>query len=310
MKIFAGSKAAAGHLRKPCLTLGVFDGVHRGHRHIFQKCLRQARRLKQPAAVYTFDPHPVSVLTPTARPPLITTAAQKEALIHQCGFQAMIVERFNKRFSQLTPETFFKKILVDRLQAAAIYVGYDFTFGVHRSGTTEQLKRLGEEQNVEVHVVEAFLLDECLVSSSEIRKKIQKGEIEPANQLLGRPYALEGKIVQGEGVGTEIGIPTLNLKSDNELFPPPGVYVTHALLKGKRYRSVTNIGTRPTFQGKKMTVESHLLRFRQQVTPQKMQLEFLDRLRDETRFADAGALVHQIHQDIKQAELFFRKGVE
>lgn len=309
MKIFRGSEAAKGKLKKPVVTMGVFDGVHRGHRHIFRQCLREAQKIGGCAFVYTFDPHPVSVLSPVACPPLLTTLPQKLDLLTACGFDATVVERFNKRFSQLKPEVFFQRIILGRLQAKSIYVGYNFTFGIHRSGTTELLKSLGERHGVAVHIVNAFMLNENLVSSTEIRNKILEGNIPLANKLLGRDYSIEGKIVHGEGLGGQIGIHTANLAPINEILPANGVYATYSFLKKRRHRSVTNIGTRPTFDGKRRSVESHLLRFRRKILGQPMRLEFLARLRDEQRFDSPEKLVKQIHKDIEKAQKFFGKGL-
>lgn len=306
MKVFRGSKAAARKLKRPVVTMGVFDGMHRGHQHIFQKCLRRAKKIDSHAVVYTFEPHPVSVLSPAAAPPLLTTLEQKLALFEECGFDATVVEPFDKRFSQLSPENFFKKIIVGHLQTKELYVGYDFTFGAHRSGTTEILRQLGDKNNIGIHVIDAYLLNECLVSSTEIRKRVQAGDMKMAKQLLGRPYCIFGTIVRGEGLGTQIGIPTANLKPENELLPDGGVYATYSYLRGKRYPSVTNIGTRPTFEGKELRVESHLLHFKRQVVGKTMRLDFLKRLRDEIRFASAEELVKQIHHDIETAQRYFQ----
>lgn len=307
MRVYYGSRAAKGKLWRPIITLGVFDGVHRGHQHIFKQCLREAKRQRGTAVVYTFDPHPVSVLFPGASPPLINTLPQKLELLAASGFRAAVVETFTPSFSQLAPEAFFKKILMGRLRARSLFVGYDFTFGVHRTGTTERLKALGKQYGVAVNVIAAFLLKEYLVSSTEIRKRIEVGDMVTAAELLGHPYFIDGKIVRGEGRGAQIGIPTANLSTDNRLLPPTGVYATYSRLQHKRYRGVTNIGTRPTFGGTDATIETHLIAFRRPILGRRVRLEFLTRLRDEQKFTGPEDLVAEIRHDIQVAQRFFRQ---
>lgn len=308
MKIIHGSLAARGRLKKTVLTLGVFDGVHRGHQHIFKRCLQEARRRRRPAVVYTFDPHPVSVLSPAACPPLLSTAPQKLALIAGFQFAATVIERFTKRFSHVKPEAFFTEVLVKRLQAESIYVGYNFTFGIHRSGNTELLKKLGEQCGIAVHIVPAFFIGECLLSSTEVRHRIVQGDVERAAEFLGRPYSIEGTVVRGAGLGKKLGIPTANLRPSNELLPASGVYITRSHLGSRSYPSVTNIGIRPTVgNDKKLHIEAHLLDFHRSLLNRPLRLEFLKRLREERRFRGQQELVKQILHDIQVAKRYFKR---
>lgn len=306
MRTFHGSEKARGKIKKPVIALGVFDGVHRGHQYLLKQCKRRAQAIGGSAVVYTFYPHPVQVLSPSARPLLLMTQEQQIETLKNLKMDAVVIETFNKRFSRLSPDQFFQRILVERLHAKEIVVGYDFTFGVHRKGTSGDLKDMAIQQDIKVHAMEAFLLDEYLVSSSAIRQRLQDGDILVANHLLGRPYFIDGHIVRGDGMGSQLGFPTANLETTNELIPAPGVYATYARVMGRRYRSVTNIGTRPTFGGRDQRIETHLLHFKKSLLKKAMRLQFMKRLRPEIRFAQPEELVAQIHRDIKNAESFFK----
>jgi len=306
MITFKGSKAAAGKLKHPIVTLGVFDGMHRGHQHLLKACLRRARSLKRPAVVYTFDPHPVRILSPEGCPPLLMTNKQKLEQLEALGFYATVIERFNKRFSHQSADTFFQKILLERLQAREIYVGYDFTFGAGRKGSTALLEKLGDKHDMRVHVVDAFFAGEYLISSTAIRQQLQAGKIELAARLLGRPYRISGTVIKGDGMGHQLGFPTANIKSENELLPAMGVYATVCIIGNRRYPSVTNIGHRPTFHGTEMRTETHLLHFKRNILGKKISLDFRQRLRPEIHFAGPEELVQQIHKDVASAEKFFK----
>lgn len=289
------------------VTMGVFDGVHRGHRYIFKKVLRRARQLRATSIVYTFDPHPVKVLVPDACPPMIMTFTQKREQIKKLGMQKVVVQKFTRRFARLSPQQFFNRIIIHQLKARELFVGYDFTFGFHRSGTAELLESLGKKAGIRVTVVEPFLWKETLVSSTRIRQLLARGLLRPAQELIGSPYTMEGKVIRGRGIGkSQVGIHTANLRWENDLILPAGVYATYTLVKGKRHRSVTNIGPNPTFGVHPPSVETHLLNFNKNILGEKISIEFVEKIREEIAFASAKELAAQIQNDIKIAKKILR----
>lgn len=306
MKVVTGSnrfKAPKGIV----VTLGVFDGVHRGHEQLFQRVLRDAKKRNLMAVAYTFHPHPARVLVPEACPPMITTLEQKLELMSKTGLQATIVEPFTRTYAHQSPEAFFKNILVKRLHAREVVVGYDFTFGVHRSGTLTQLKKLAEASGIRVHIVPPYLWKETIISSTQIRQRLASGQLERAEPLLGRPYFMEGKVMQGRGIGGQLGIHTANLRSENDLILPTGVYVTLTRVMGKSYHSVTNIGPNPTFGTNPLSIETHLLHFDRSIRGKVLRVEFLKKIREEISFPSPKELAVQIHHDIAVAQQYLSK---
>lgn len=299
--------------KKSIVALGVFDGVHRGHRNLFRRLTERARKVGGTSVAYTFDPHPVKVLVPNACPPMINTIDQRIELIGGTGVQRVVVERFTKKFSQKTPEFFFSEILVKHLKAAELFVGYNFTFGVHRSGTIHHLKEFAARAGMIVHVMEPYLWGETLVSSTHVRQRISQADLEAAEDLLDRPYFIEGKVIRGRGIGgKELGVHTANLMPDNDLMLPTGVYATRTHVLNKSYLSLTNIGMNPTFGGASISIETHILNFNKKIVGKKIRVEFLTKLREEQAFSSPQALAQQIHEDIRVAKKFFaereRKG--
>jgi riboflavin kinase / FMN adenylyltransferase len=301
MRIFRSSKEAHGKLKRPVLALGNFDGVHLAHQKMFSLTRELAKKMKGTPSAYTFDPHPAKILSPESSPPLITTLRQKIELIEKNKIQGLILEPFSLSFAKLSPEEFFEKILYRQLGVVGVVAGYDFTFGARRAGTVETLEKLCRQYNMAYRILEAFLLGEALVSSTQVRNLIRAGEMERAAALLGRPFEIMGVIVRGEGVGSTLGFPTANILVENEILPPAGVYVTRARLGFRSYPSVTNIGYRPTFGGKRLTIETHLIRFRKRIYGRKIRVTFVRRLREEMAFASSEDLVRQIGRDVDEA---------
>lgn len=306
MKIFYSSKEAKGKIKKPVVALGNFDGVHLAHQKMFDLTRKLANKLHGNPTVYTFYPNPVKVLSPTSSPPLISTVSQKIELIKKYKMKGLILEPFSIEFARLTPEIFFQMILCDRLQIAGVVAGYDFTFGTKRSGTAETLEKLCKEKKIPYKILDAHLLGETLISSTQIRLLIHQGDIEKANCLLGHRFELVGKVVHGEKVGKTIGFPTVNTAIENELLPSIGVYATCVRFGLRTYLSVTNIGYRPTFGGKKLNVETHLLNFRKKIYGKKIRIEFIKKIRDEKKFSTPQDLIKQITSDITEANKIFK----
>lgn len=295
-------------MRAVVVTLGVFDGVHRGHQHIFRKVVQRALMIGGTPVVYTFDPHPAKILAPDTCPPMINTLRQKIGLIRESGIGRVVVQKFTKSFSRRTPEDFFKKTIVQSLRAKEIFVGYDFTFGIHRSGTIERLEALAHEAGIRVTIVEAFFWKETLVSSTQVRRLLALGNLPKAEELLGHPYFIEGRVIHGRGIGgKELGIHTANLRSENDPILPTGVYVSIASVGGRRYKSVTNIGPNPTFGPGPLSIETHLLNFRKRIFGKRIRVEFLAKIREEITFASAQDLAEQIRNDIRTAKRHFGK---
>lgn len=307
MKVFQGSKQFPKSLRNPVVALGNFDGVHLAHQKMFQVARQEAKRLRGSALAYTFDPHPVQVLAESSAPPMINTLSQKLELLSEQKLKAVVVEPFDHRFAHMEAGEWFEKILLHRLHAKGVVAGYDFTFGVKRSGTVETLHHLCEAFKIHCTILEAQTLGDTLISSTQIRRFIFQGEMERASALLGHPYFIDGTVIQGVGRGSRIGIPTANLEVENTLLPARGVYACRAKVGMRRYGAVTNIGFNPTFGGESLSVETHLLRFRKKLYGKKLRLFFVKKIREERTFSSAEDLVSQIKKDIESAEKLLRR---
>lgn len=306
MKIFDSSHAARKFCKKgTVITMGNYDGVHHGHRHILGELTKISKKIGKPSLVYTFDPHPVKKLAPSIAPPLINTRAQKAELLAGLGMKATVFEPFTTSFSQNSPEDFFNKFVVGHLRARFVIVGYDFTFGRERRGNIETLERLCFEKNITCQIMQAQLIGRVLVSSSLIRKYIMEGKVKEASHLLGRPYFIDGTIIKGNQRGRGMGLATANLHSQNELIPGSGVYVTEASIGTKKMLSVTNVGTCPTFGKKNQTIETHIPGLKKNLYRKKMRLHFLEKLREEKKFASIAQLKNQIQHDIAKAKNIF-----
>jgi riboflavin kinase / FMN adenylyltransferase len=289
------------------LTVGNFDGVHLGHQKILRCVVERARQMGALAAAVTFDPHPLRVLRPGDAPALLSTLEQRLAAFEALGLDAAIVLRFDPELSRLSPEEFARGILVEGLQACAVLVGENFRFGHQQRGDVKQLAELGNRLGFAVECITPVTLRGAIVSSTAIRSAICEGRVSRAGRWLGRPFSLAGHIGTGTGQGRHLVVPTLNLETVQELLPKTGVYVTETAVGGKIFRSATNVGFRPTFNGKRLTVESHLFDFSEELTSGPMEVLFWTRLRDEMKFSDADTLRRQIIRDLDKAQKFFRR---
>ncbi|MBL7686016.1 MAG: bifunctional riboflavin kinase/FAD synthetase [Deltaproteobacteria bacterium] len=307
MKTFYGSKSASRKIKRPVVALGNFDGIHLAHQNMFRITVDLAKKLRGTPIAYSFDPHPVKVLSAQSAPALISTLEQKVEWMKRCQLKALILEPFSLAFAKYSPEDFFKEILIKRLKVSGVVAGYDFTFGAKRAGNSKILQELCEKHHITCQIMEVFLLKDTLVSSTQVRQLIREGNIERASDLLGRPFEVVGTVIHGEELGRKLGFPTANLLVENELIPPPGVYATQ--LKTKKSTSflgLTNIGYRPTVGGKRLTIETHLLHFKQNIYGKKVRLRFLKKIREEKNFGSIDDLIYQIRQDILIAESFFK----
>jgi riboflavin kinase/FMN adenylyltransferase len=307
MEIIIGIENIRRKFRNPVLTLGNFDGVHLGHQRIFKELRDEARKIDGEAIVFTFDPHPLQVLAPQRCPPAITPFKQKMMMVETLGIDVIIVATFDLDLANLTPEAFVKQILVDKIGARKILVGYNYNFGKDRKGNVRMLKRLGEQYGFEVKVIEALTVNDVPVSSSKIREFIQSGKMAEAAQLLGRNYLLIGKVIWGADRGKKLGFPTANLEVLNGLYPKTGVYAIEVIMGNKTYQGVANVGYDPTFGQNPLSVEVHILDFSRDIYGEEIQLIFHERIRDEKAFENPDALARQIRMDIEAARKILRR---
>ena len=286
-------------VRAPVLALGTFDGVHLGHRRVLGLAVERARARGSPSAALTFEPHPLEVLRPAHEPVLLTTVDERLDQFEALGIDVGLVLPFDDAFSKISAAAWLDDVLRGRLDAREIIAGSSYTFGFRREGTARRLETWGRDADVPVQLVPAVLAGGEPVSSSRIRAALREGLVEDVARLLGRRYRLAGRVVPGAGRGRTIGVPTANLSpSPRKIVPAHGVYATAATVGGRRYRGATNIGTRPTFEGRGVSVETFLLDFAGECAGEVMALEFVRYLRGERAFPDAAALVRQIAQDV------------
>jgi riboflavin kinase/FMN adenylyltransferase len=300
--------ARFGTESRTVLSIGNFDGLHLGHQKILQMVLARARASALTAAAVTFDPHPMKLLRPENAPRMIQTLSQRLAGLEQMGLDAALVLRFDRALSLLSPEEFIQRILIERLHVAGILVGANFCFGHLGAGDVRLLTQFGKEHGYNVETVPPVEAEGRVISSTAIRNAIAAGNVAEAIPLLGRPFSLTGEIRSGAGRGRTILFPTLNLAPEQELLPKLGVYATEGAVRGTVFRSVTNVGTRPTFDGQGVTVESHLFGFNEQTAGGPLEVRFHRRLRDEQRFSSIDALREQIARDIAAAQDYFSGG--
>jgi riboflavin kinase/FMN adenylyltransferase len=300
MKVIHAANELNPGTRKVCLAIGVFDGVHLGHQQIIRQTVTDARQHKALALVVTFDRHPNAVVAPERVPPQIYTPSQKLRAIEALGVDALLEIHFDQAFSQQAGDVFIRELARDLGKIHSVCVGADFVFGHRRNGNVALLKTLGGELNFQVHGLAAVALDGQAVSSTRIRETIRAGEIDAASQMLGRPYAICGRVVEGDRIGRQLGFPTANLDAAHLILPPNGVYAAAAKLNGQLYRVALNIGSRPTVASAnpQLRVEAHLLDFSGDLYGLELELELGAKLRDETRFSSPAELRQQIERDV------------
>ncbi len=307
MQIFEGSRTLGERARGCVLTVGNFDGLHRGHQALLGAVLERARALGQPAAVYTFDPHPRAVLAPETSPPQLMTWAQLVDGFERAGIDLLIREAFTADFASLSPESFLRDVIAERVDPAEIFVGRDFHFGKGRAGTGDTLASLAPRLEIRVGILPQVRAGEDDVSSTRVREALGAGDVEDAELCLGRPYTIWGRVVEGDRRGRTLGFPTANLDPENELIPANGVYATAVrLFEGDKlsdvaHPSVTNVGTRPTFEAGRVLAEAHLIDFDGDLYGRRIALSFCRRIRAEERFPGADALKRQIALDVERA---------
>ena len=303
------AKEAGPAGRGSVIAIGNFDGVHLGHRRVLEYCVGLAQETGAVATALTFDPPPLKVLRPEVAPMRISTNRQRMEWLEAMGMGAAVVLPFTMELARLTPEDFVDDILVRQLEVKAVVVGDNFRFGHKQAGNVKFLRELGMHNGFEVIVHEPVQIRGEVVSSTRIRKLVAEGDVLHAARLLGRPFVLTGEVVPGTGTGRKFTFPTLNLQPEQELLPARGVYITRTVLDGeaRSHRSVTNVGMRPTFDGTRLTVETHLLDDSRNFSPKRIEIRFWKKLREEKKFSGPEQLKAQIAKDIGKAREFFER---
>jgi riboflavin kinase/FMN adenylyltransferase len=283
------------------VTIGNFDGVHRGHARLVERLLAKAREVGGPSIVFTFDPHPVRLLRPEAVPPPLTWTDRKAQLLDELGVTAVVAYPTDEDLLQLTPEGFFDRIIRQQLEARGMVEGPNFYFGRGRAGNIDTLAQLCERASVSLEVVQPTTIGGQIVSSSRVREAIAAGDVDLARQLLTRPYRVRGMVTHGAGRGAKIGFPTANIEAIDTLLPAQGVYAANACTLAGHWPAAVNIGPNPTFGENALKVEVHLIDFAGSLYGQPLEVAFLSRLRSTRPFESVEALKTQLKSDIAAA---------
>ena len=291
--------------QNPVVTIGMFDGVHAGHRAILRQLEAAKREIGGESVLLTFWPHPRIYFGKTDGFGLLTTLDEKMELLEQAGLDVCVILPFSQDFAELTPEAYITTILHEGFGAKKVVIGYDHKYGRNGSGTFEMMQEFGEKLGFEVEQISAFSIDTKTISSTKIRNQLSMGNIETANKYLSYRYFLNGTVVAGQQIGRTIGFPTANLQIDAfKEIPASGVYAGYATVDGKQYKAVVNIGNNPTVRNTdESSIEVHLIDFQGDLYQSHVRLSFVKRLRDEQRFCNLEELKHAIAHDVEAARL-------
>ncbi len=285
-------------LRGGAVSIGNFDGVHRGHLRLLERLVAQARQLDNRAVVFTFDPSPASVLSPETAPLPLCWTERKAELMNQLGVEVVWAFPTSRDFLQMEAKDFFWRFVVGQLEAKVLVEGSNFSFGRNRQAQIAHLHAWCTEAGIRLEVVPPLQVDNRTVSSSWIRQLLREGQVEKAAELLGRPYRIRGQVIPGAGRGRQLGYPTANLQADRLLLPADGIYAGRAWLAGQAWPAAISLGPNPTFGQTEQKIEAFLIHFKGNLYHQVLELEFLARLRPVRRFPEVGALVAQMAQDV------------
>ncbi|HMA62500.1 MAG TPA: bifunctional riboflavin kinase/FAD synthetase [bacterium] len=301
MQVFIGLKRLPEKFERAVVTLGVFDGVHRAHQHIIETAVERAEKRQVRSLCISFDPHPGTVKSEDdAFIPILTTMKEKIRYLEEIGLDGTLFLDITEKFLNLSADDFINKILVEKIKAREVVVGYNYRFGKDREGNTDLLKKKGREYGFKTHVIKPFKIDESIVSSTLIRNLIEKGNIEQANKMLGKPYCILGRVGKGNQIGRQIGFPTANVvvHESEKLLPGNGVYFTEITLEGEEHFGICNLGIRPTFGYNDRGLEVHILGLDKiDLYDKEIKLKFLERMRNEQKFESVDKLVQQIKKD-------------
>lgn len=308
MHIYSGVQQLPSPLESSVVTIGNFDGVHLGHQQLIENVVREARYFGVPSVVYTFHPHPVKVLHPEKPTYRMFDLKDQQEQFENRGIEYVIIEEFTKTFSQVSPGDFLDKYIVEKLHPKTLVVGHDFSFGADRAGNIPFLEKYCAEKGIRLIIIPPFQFEGSVVSSTRIREELKKGQVEKANELLGRTYYVRGHVEKGFQRGRTIGVPTANIHPDVEFTPRKGVYCTLTKFGGHMHPSITNIGINPTFHesGKApIKIETHLFDFDAQLYGMEVEVYLLHFIRDEMKFSGIDELKAQIQKDMTETRKYF-----
>lgn len=281
------------------VTVGTFDGVHLGH----QAIIKELKAISGgPSTLITFEPHPQRVLNPRQSIKILTPLEEKLQILRELGLDKVLVLRFDEKIAQMPPRGFIEEIIINRIGVKEMVIGYDHAFGRGRSGHKDTLKQLGDDFGFKLKVLQPITIDGRIVKSTLIRRLLEEGQVREANRLLGRLYRLSGWVIRGEGRGKTLHFPTANIRIEREekLIPGDGVYAVLVHLKGKPYKGILNIGFKPTFGSQERAIEVHILDFDSNIYNQRIEIEFVDKIREERRFKSPSELTIQMKRDRKR----------
>ena len=282
-------------------TFGVFDGLHLGHQAVIHQVVRDATARDLSSTVLGFYPHPMAFLAPERCPPILTSRRKRLELLEELSVDIAIFVRFDANLAEMSPSTFVQDVLIGKLRARQVIVGYACQFGKNRAGNAGVLQSLGAQYNLEATIMPPTLVEGMPVHSTRVREAVLQGKLELAAQLLGRRHSIIGIIARGDGRGRQLGYPTANIHAENQIHPPNGVYAIRAKLEDRLYGGILNMGMRPTFDGLKFQIEAHLFNFNEDVYDREIEIFFIKNVRDERKFPDLESLVKQIDQDVEIA---------
>nr|WP_314491198.1 bifunctional riboflavin kinase/FAD synthetase [uncultured Chryseobacterium sp.] len=287
------------------LSLGMFDGVHLGHRYIINELKKAGSVNDLETAVLTFWPHPRFVFNPNEELKLLNTIEEKKLLMEKYGIRNLFLKEFDDEFRNLTGEEFVRQILIEKLNVKYLIIGYDHSFGKNKSGNFELLQKLSAELDFEVEQMEAINIHENNISSTKVRNALLSGNIREANEMLGYAYPVSGKVVHGKKLGRTIGYPTANIETESiKLLPKKGAYIVEVLINDQQYKGMLSIGTNPTVNGEKLTVEVYIFDFNEDIYDKKITVKFRDFLHEEIKFEGIEKLVERLDEDRRLTEIF------
>jgi len=304
MQIIRGLENFLSPSQNNVLAIGNFDGIHLGHQKILKFLVKESKNLGLSSLVMTFSPHPEKILG-KGQICMIQTLIQRLEYIDKFNVHTVVVIPFGKGFANLTSQEFIQKIVLNKLKAQEVIVGENFRFGKNREGSLSSLHRSAAKLNFEVKSISSLSKDGITVSSSHIRNLLKNGEIEKAGSLLGRPYEIKGEVIKGKSRGKQLGFPTANVQTDNEIIPQ-GVFITTVILDGKKLPSLTNIGKCPTFNQEESNIESYIINFKANLYGKQITIHFEKKIRDEIQFDTPKDLSRQMEKDLSQAQAFFK----
>jgi riboflavin kinase / FMN adenylyltransferase len=290
---------------KTVVTMGNFDGIHLGHQALVANAVAEAKQSRTLSVVFTFDPHPLKLLAPERAPQMIVNHQDKMDILKTLGVDAVIMQSFDRRFASIQAEDFVRRYLIERLNLSKIWLGRDLRFGRAREGDAEDLIRWGSDLGFSVGIVEPILVQGKRISSSRIRHLIEQGRVEEVQPMLGRYHFISGRVVNGHHRGRELGFPTANLAAATELIPRDGIYATIMELQNRCWLSVSSVGHNPTFGNGLRTIEAYILDFAQDIYGESVKLSFVQRIREQRKFAQIEHLVTQMHEDVEAAREVF-----